>query len=313
MTNKKKYKFIFGPVPSRRLGRSLGVDIVGLKTCTQNCIYCQLGVNGVTTTQRKPYVDVAMVAAELKDKIDDGAQADFITISGSGEPTLNSDIGLLIDQIKEMTDIPVAVITNGTLLNDPQVRTDISRADAVMPSLDAGDEDGFRAMNCPHDSVTFRSLVDGLIAFRSQYKGQIWLEVFFCGGINASDEQVEKMSGIIDRIKPDKIQVNTAVRPTAEKSARAVTPAKLLELAKKLAPDAEVIASFPAKTSSADDKADADRILDLLRRRPCSIEGMSLSLNVTTASVEQAIETLQNNDLLATEEKGGVVFYLLSD
>ena len=166
MSDSKKYKYIFGPVPSRRLGRSLGVDIVGLKTCTQNCVYCQLGVNGVTTTERKAYVDVAIVAGEIKDKLAGGVQADFITISGSGEPTLNSDIGLLIDQIKEMTDIPVAVITNGTLLNDPQVRADISRADAVMSSLDAGDEDGFRAMNAPHDSVTFKSLVEGLVAFR---------------------------------------------------------------------------------------------------------------------------------------------------
>jgi wyosine [tRNA(Phe)-imidazoG37] synthetase (radical SAM superfamily) len=135
-----KYQYVFGPVPSRRLGRSLGVDIVGLKTCTQNCVYCQLGVNGVTTTERKAYVDVSLVAAEVRDKLSSGVKADFITISGSGEPTLNSDIGVLIKEIKSMTDIPVAVITNGTLLNNPQVRKDISRADAVMPSLDGGDE-----------------------------------------------------------------------------------------------------------------------------------------------------------------------------
>ncbi len=311
MSDSKKYKYIFGPVPSRRLGRSLGVDIVGLKTCSQNCVYCQLGVNGVATTQRRAYVDVGMVAAELKDKLAGGVQADFITISGSGEPTLNTDIGLLIDQIKEMTDIPVAVITNGTLLDDPQVRADISRADAVMPSLDAGDEDGFRAMNCPHDSITFRSFVDGLVAFRSQYKGQIWLEVFFCEGINTSDEQVKKIANIINRVSPDKIQVNTAVRPTAEKSARAVSPGKLLELAEKLAPGAEVIASFQEEISSAGDKADAGRILDLLKRRPCSIEGMSLSLNVSSSSVRQVVEDLQSNGQITTEQKGGVAFYIL--
>jgi wyosine [tRNA(Phe)-imidazoG37] synthetase (radical SAM superfamily) len=307
----KKYKYIFGPVPSRRLGRSLGVDIVGLKTCTQNCLYCQLGVNGVTTTQRKAYIDVSEVAAELRDKLADGVEADFITISGSGEPTLNSDIGRLIDEIKAMTDIPVAVITNGTLLNDSQVRVDISRADAVMPSLDAGDEDAFKAMNCPHADLTFKSLVDGLKAFRADYKGQIWLEVFFCEGINTSDDQVENISRIIADISPDKVQINTAVRPTAEKSAIAVSPEKLTEIAGKLGFNAEIIASFPTPAREKNAKADSDKIIELLKRRPCSIEGMSSSLNVTISSVQEIIEDLLNAATVSPQEKGGVVFYIL--
>ncbi|MBW8015482.1 MAG: radical SAM protein [Planctomycetes bacterium] len=311
MTNNKKYKYIFGPVPSRRLGRSLGVDIVPLKTCSQNCIYCQLGVNAVTTIERKAYVDVALVAAELKDKLAGPVQADFITISGSGEPTLNSDIGRLIDQIKEMTDIPVAVITNGTLLNDWQVRADISRADAVMPSLDAGDEDTFRAMNCPHADLTLRSLVDGLMAMRKEYKGQIWLEVFFCDGVNTSDEQVAKIGRIIKGISPDKVQLNTAVRPTSDKSATVVSPEKLSAIAKKLGFNAEIIAGFPATAPEKLDKADSDRIVDLLKRRPCSIDDMVSSLNVSSSSVEEVVAALESKGLIKAEEKGGIVFYVL--
>lgn len=306
-----KYKYIFGPVPSRRLGRSLGVDIVGLKTCTQNCIYCQLGVNGVTTTDRRPYVDISLVAGELKDKLAAGLEADFITISGSGEPTLNSDIGLLIDQIKLMTDIPVAVITNGTLLNDPVVRDDISKADAVIPSLDAGDQEGFLAMNCPHTSLTFKGLVDGLAAFRDQYKGQIWIEVFFCEGINTSDDQVKKISSIIDRINPDKIQLNTSVRPTTEQCAKAVSQERLLEICKKLGPNAEIIASFPITMSAGLGNAQEDRIVDLLKRRPCTIEGMSSSLNVSSVSLQEVIAALLSKSLISTEDKAGELFYIL--
>jgi len=268
-------------------------------------------VNGITTTERKAYVDISEVAAELRDKLSRGLEADFITLSGSGEPTLNSDIGRLIDEIKEMTDIPVAVITNGTLLHDSRVRADISMADAVMPSLDAGDEETFRKMNCPDGDLTFESLVDGLLTFRGEYKGQIWLEVFFCEGINTSDEQVDKIRDIIGRIRSDKVQLNTAVRPTAEKSAIAVSPEKLSEIAGKIGSGCEIIASFPAEILSSSDKIEADRIIDLLKRRPCSIEGMSQSLNVSKSSVQEVLSTLEGDGVVVLEEKGGVVFYFL--
>ena len=141
---KKKYRYLFGPVPSRRLGRSLGVDIIPLKTCSQNCIYCQLGKDAPQTLQRKEYIPIESVLAELKIKIAEGLEADFITISGSGEPTLHSQLGELIDGIRKLTDIPVAVITNSTLLSDRGVRRDCCKADVVLPSLDAGDPETFQ-------------------------------------------------------------------------------------------------------------------------------------------------------------------------
>ena len=199
-----KYKYLFGPVPSRRLGRSLGVDIVPLKICSQNCIYCQLGVNAETTIDRRQYVDINEVLVELKSVVDEGLDADYITLTCSGEPTLNSRIGDLIDGIREITDIPIAILTNANLFFDPQVRAACCKADVVSPSLDAGDTESFKKMNRPHESINFDTFVEGLYKFRDEYKGQIWLEVFFCQGVNTDDEQVGKMREIIERIAPQR-------------------------------------------------------------------------------------------------------------
>ena len=211
-----KRKYLFGPVASRRLGRSLGVDIVPLKVCSQNCIYCQLGINADTTIDRREYVDIDEVLAELKSAVDDGLQADYITLTGSGEPTLNSRLGDIIDGIRKITEVPVAILTNANLFSDPQVRAACAKADVVSPSLDAGDAESFKKMNRPHESINFNTFVEGLCVFRQEYAGQIWLEVFFCQGVNTSDEQVEKMRAIIERIAPDRIQLNTSVRPTVD-------------------------------------------------------------------------------------------------
>ena len=308
---KSKYKYLFGPVPSRRLGKSLGVDIVPLKTCTQNCVYCQLGVNGVTTTERKPYVDIDEVLDELKGRISEGLDADFITLSGSGEPTLNSDIGILIDKIKAMTDTPVAVITNGTMLGIPEAAADICKADAVLPSLDAGDQETFAEMNCPHTGITFEGLVEGLIKFREAFKGQIWLEVFFCEDINTSDEQVKKIKSVINRIRPDKVQLNTAVRPTADSRAKAVSPEKLTQIAEIIGNDAEVIASFPERAEDSRNEIDSETVLSMLRRRPCSIQDISSSLNAAPGKVRAIIEELLERAVIYPDIRDGRKFYKL--
>ena len=176
----EEQKYLYGPVPSRRLGLSLGVDIVPFKVCTLDCIYCQLGRTSEKTMERKDYVDVEAVLAELRAKLVEGLEADFITISGSGEPTLNAGLGQLIEGIKKITNIPVAVLTNGTLLTNQSVRADCARADVVMPSLDAGDDQTFRKVNRPHKDISIENLIAGLCAFRNEFAGQMWLEVFFC-------------------------------------------------------------------------------------------------------------------------------------
>ena len=304
----KECKYLFGPVPSRRLGLSLGVDIIPLKTCTQNCVYCQLGITGALTLERKPYVSVEAVLSELRESITSGLRADYITLSGSGEPTLNSQINEIIEGIKEITAIPVALITNGTLFTDPAVRADCANADVVLPSLDAGDEATFAKINCPHQKVNFSTFVEGLCKFRAQYSGQIWLEVFFCEGINTSHREVEKIRAAVLLIGPDKIQLNTAIRPGADKSVVRVHPDRLRAIATRLGPDAEVIADFSA-TGADSVESDRGSILDMLRRRPCSLEDICNGLGLTENEVKKHLSHLAETGAIISETADDTVFF----
>ena len=236
------YKYLFGPVPSRRLGRSLGVDIIPLKTCTQNCIYCQLGKDAPQTAERADYVSISDVLDELSRKIEEGLAADTITISGSGEPTLHVGLGDLIDGIHRLTDIPVAVITNSTLLYRADVRRDCAKADIVLPSLDAADAETFEAMNHPHPNLSFEELTVGLCRFAHEYHDKLWLEVFFCEGVNTDEASVGHFKELVGRIAPEKVQINTSVRPTVHSSAARVAEEKLHAIAEKLGDHVEVIA-----------------------------------------------------------------------
>ncbi len=224
-------KNFYGPVPSRRLGLSYGVDIVPFKVCTLDCVYCQLGKTTDRTIKRKDYGPIEPILAELREIVAEGLEADFITIAGSGEPTLNSRLGELIDGIKKITDIPVAILTNGTLLYKEDVRADCAKADVVMPSLDAGDEQTFQKVNRPHRDISIENLISGLCAFRDEFAGRIWLEVFFAEGLNTEAEQIAKIKAAIELIRPDKIQLNTAVRPTAEADIKKLDAEKLQAIA----------------------------------------------------------------------------------
>lgn len=308
---RKARKYLFGPVASRRLGRSLGVDIVPLKRCTQNCVYCQLGVDGEQTIERKEYVPIAEVLSELREEIAEGLKADHITLSGSGDPTLNSRLGELIDSIKTLTDIPTAVITNGTLFKVPEVRADCAKADVVLPSLDAGDEEMFSKINCPHSDISFCDLVDGLCKFRSEFSGQIWLEVFFVEGVNTGADQIEKIKAIVQQIRPDKVQLNTAVRPIAEKSVIRVRPEKLRSIAEQLGPNAEVIADFPKVADIADAGSVHEKILAMLRRRPCNMDDICNGLGIGRVEMAKMIDYLEGKGIIESESSGGKIFFRL--
>jgi len=289
----KKYRYLFGPVPSRRLGCSLGVDIVPMKTCTQNCIYCQLGKDAPQTLQRKDYVSIEAVLSELEQKINEGLEADFITISGSGEPTLHSQLGKLIDGIRIITGIPVAVITNGTLLSDPAVRQDCCKADVVLPSLDAGDPETFKKMNHPHADLDFKQFVDGLVRFRNEYTGQLWLEVFFCEGVNTDEASVRNIAELIPLINPDKVQINTSVRPIVHAEAVRVSEQRLNEIAAHLGKSVEVITDFSKQTAPADRPADLQVILETLQRRPCTLDDLCAGLGLSKEQLEAALVNLE--------------------
>jgi wyosine [tRNA(Phe)-imidazoG37] synthetase (radical SAM superfamily) len=289
----KKHRYLFGPVPSRRLGRSLGVDIIPLKTCTQNCIYCQLGKDAPQTLQRKDYVSIDTVLNELEQKINEGLEADFITISGSGEPTLHSQLGELIDGIRKLTDIPIAIITNGSLMSEPAVRQDCCKADVVLPSLDAGDPETFKKMNHPHPDLDFEQFVDGLVRFRGEYTDQLWLEVFFCEGVNTDEASVRNISVQIPRINPDKVQINTSVRPIVHAEAARVSERRLNEIAACLGKSVEVIADFSKHSATTGKAADLQVILETLRRRPCTLDDLCAGLGLSTEQLEPALVKLE--------------------
>jgi len=301
--------YLFGPVPSRRLGLSLGVDIVPLKTCTLDCIYCQLAETNEKTVIREEYVTVEPVLNQLKERLSNGLQADFVTFSGSGEPTLNSSLGELIDRIKEITNIPVGILTNGTLLYLPEVREDCAKADVVLPSLDAADEQTFQKINRPHPDISFKNLVFGLCAFRKEFAGRIWLEVFLLEGINTSPEQIEKIADIIKKICPDKIQLNTAVRPTTDPTVKKVENEKLQQIAKLLGPNCEVVADFLPLSHQKNLQTKAEYVLSILKRRPCSLEDICAGLGIHQAEALKYISHFQHQGIILSEQKDGRIFF----
>lgn len=310
-------------MPSRRLGLSCGIDIVPLKICTMDCIYCQLGKTAQTTIERKDYIPIEPVLAELKEALAEGLEADYITIAGSGEPTLNSRLGELIDGIKKLTNIPIAILTNGTLLSRAEVRADCSKADVVMPSLDAGDEQTFQRINRPYHVISVEKLISGLCAFRKEFSGQIWLEVFFVEGINTGTGQIARIKEAIKLINPDRVHLNTAVRPTADPNIARLSAEKLQEIANRLGPKCEVVADFsPARSgilnkSKSEDLLEphsvinrkAEALLSMLKRRPCSLNDICSSLGISRNEAIKHISDLQHQGIIQSEEKEGIIFF----
>ena len=307
MAEKKKY--VYGPVPSRRLGRSLGVDIVPFKVCTLDCIYCQLGGTSEKTIERKEHIPPEALLAELKERLAQGLQADFITISGSGEPTLNSRLGELIDGIKKITDIPVAILTNGTLLYRQDVRADCAKADVVLPSLDAGDRQAFEEINRPHKDISIENLISGLCIFRNEFAGPIWLEVFLVEGLNTDAEQIAKINNAIKRIRPDKVQLNTAVRPTTCAGIKRVDTEKLHAIAEELGKKCEVVADSSLGLCGKHIKSSAEDVLSVLKRRPCSLNDICSSLGIGRNEASKYVAHFQGQGLIDSEEKDGITFF----
>lgn len=299
--------YVFGPVPSRRLGRSLGVDLVPFKTCTYDCIYCQLGRTTCKTLRRETWVPVELVLRELEEKLD--TQPDYITLSGSGEPTLFSPLDKLIDGIRDLTDIPIAVLTNGSLLAHWQVQWELSLADLVIPSLDAGNAVTFRLVNRPHKGISFDCMLRGLVAFRRRFRRQYWLEVFLLGGYTDFEEEVADLRRCADLIQPDRVQLNTVTRPPAEDRAIAVPRAKLEEIAATFSPPAEVIAEFHSAQAMDVGKADREEILQLLRRRPCSIDDIVGGLGIHRNEVLKSVEHLNTEGVVSESHVGGTRYY----
>jgi len=304
-------KYIFGPVPSRRLGMSLGTDIISFKTCTLDCIYCQLGVTTVKTLERQSFVPKDEVLNELKDFLSgQNRHIDFITLSGSGEPTLSSDIGDIIHQIKSFTNIPVAVLTNGSLLFRDDVRQDLMEADMVAPSLDSITDESFQKVNRPCKGLTEELIIEGLIRFSHEFKGKIWLEIMIVKGINDSLEELKKIAALTHTLRLDKIHLNTVVRPPAEKFAQAVTAEEMKEIITLFDERAEIIAEIDKPVvDTLQHKNMEGEILSLLKRRPCTIEDISNSLGIHRNEAIKYVEKLMISGSIGRVKQGEKWFY----
>ena len=303
------FRHVFGPVASRRLGRSLGVDLVPHKTCPYDCLYCQLGRTTNKTTERREYTPVADLLRELRAKLAAIPSPDYVTLSGSGEPTLHAGIARIIAGVKEMTETPVAVLTNGARLHDPDVQEAIRDADIVLPSLDAGDPCFFEHVNRPHPAITFDRMVDGMVHFRDRFAKPIWLEVFLLDGITALEPAVDQIAHHAARIRPDRIQLNTVTRPHAEGMALAVPPQVLAGLAERFEPKADVIADLGERGTGPQTDVAAEEILALLRRRPCAPDEIARGLGAHPLVVLKHLDKLLHQNRVALRAEGGRFFY----
>lgn len=294
---KRSIIHVYGPVPSRRLGFSLGVDILPLKTCSLDCIYCQLGPTSEKTVQRKEFYAQSDIISQIKGALSTGQRIDYITFSGSGEPTLNIHLEELIKEIKKITAIPVAVLTNSTLFPQKEVRRVLLEADQVIPSLDAVTQDTFEQLNRPHPSLHIDTIIESLKAFRQEFKGSLWLEVMLVKGINDLPSHIQKLKHVIAEIKPDKIQLNTVVRPPSEISALPLSSGELKKIRNVLGGNCEIIASFKDKDQIPSSAETGEAILTLIKRRPATLSDMASSLGRHTN------ELIKHLDLLLSEGK----------
>lgn len=307
-------RYVYGPVPSRRLGRSLGVDLVPLKTCSYDCLYCQLGPTSSPTTERREYAPVRDVLSGLHVMLSSGSAPDYISLAGSGEPTLHSGIGEIIRGIKAMSAVPVAVLTNGSLLWREDVQHDLLQADLVLPSLDAGDEAMFRRVNRPLGGLSFEQMVGGLASFTRQFSGEVWLEVFLLGGLTAEPHEARKIAALVRRIAPTRVQINTVTRPPADPSVRRVGLKALGELASLFPGDVDIICdtAWSHAPSGAVPAATRDDILAMLARRPCTAADVANGLGVPPNEAIKHLDALLSEGVVGPSVVDGRCYYTVA-
>ena len=303
------YKYLFGLVPSRRFGRSLGVDLNPYKTCSLDCVFCQLGRTTEKRVIRQEYVPTDMVLSELEEWLKRDDRADYITLSGSGEPTLHSRFGEVLEFIRKSSAIPAVLLTNGTMLHLPEVRDAAACANVVKVSLSAWHQTSYVWMNRPHPELRFDQLIEGQKVFRAQFKGQLWMEVFLVGGINSMPDDVQKIATLAQEIGPDRIHLNTAVRPPAEDFAAALSKERMESLTHLFHPTAEIIADFRAKHADHI-QTNQETIFSMLQRRPCTADQIADIFGMHLNEVSKYLGSLIRNDQIRTERKNSTVYYV---
>jgi len=306
------YKYLFGPVPSRRLGMSLGIDLVPKKVCSLNCVYCEVGETTKLTLDRMEYVKYDKVIAELKQFMSNNPKIDYITFSGSGEPTLNSRIGDVMNFIKKnYSEIKTAVLTSGALLFDKKLRTELLQADVILPSLDAASQKAFAKINRPNSRLKIETYIQGLIDLRKEYKGEIWLEIFLLKNYNDSKEELDLLKKAILKINPDTVQLNTLDRPGTITGLIPLSKNELQEIVDywKL-PHVEIIASPPERTAIESYSGDIETaILETIARRPCTLDDLHTILGIHINEINKYLGALEANNKIETVQLERGAFY----
>lgn len=310
------YKYLFGPVPSRRLGMSLGVDLLPLKTCTLNCIYCECGPTTNLTLERREWVPIQKVIQELDDYFTSHPLPDFVTFAGSGEPLLNTGIGKIIFHLKRELQLPVkiAILTNGTLLSVDDVQEQLSAADLVIPSLDAATVKAFKNINHPHPSLQLEEIKKGLKKFKSSFAGELWIEVFIVPGINTAQEELLALKESIQIIAPNKVQLNTLDRPGVIRDLQPASKEELEQIVNFLdLPEVEVIArQRTRKDNSAYRKDWEAAILETIERRPCTLEDLRAILGLHLNEINKYLSELSESGQICCQVQPRGIFYYLS-
>lgn len=308
----KKFKYLFGPVISRRLGISLGVDLLPPKTCQFNCVYCEAGATTNLIPERKEFFPLDEVKADIDKFLQERPDIDYLTFSGAGEPTLYLRLGELIDWLKEKHSAQkICLLTNGILIGEGNIPEELKNLDLIVPSLDAADENSFKKINRPHRGLSLAKLVNSIKNFRARNKSQMWLEIFVVPGLNDSDAEIAKFAEIVREIMPDKIQLNGLDRPGVEKFVLKPN-AEILEKFEKtlslIAPTEIIVRNInSAKIANLyEDKTDS--ICRLVERRPCTIEEIKKIFSINSEECDKIIDQLLNSNKYILEKMPDGVF-----
>lgn len=307
-----KYKYLFGPVPSRRLGVSLGIDLVPLKTCTLNCIYCECGQTTELTNVRKEYVPLDKVLEEIKDCLATSPHLDYITFSGSGEPTLHSGLEKVVSFLKDLyPQYKICLLTNGTLFSSTALCTAVKDFDLIIPSIDAASEKIFQEINRPHTEIKCKDMLSGLIKLRNSYNGTIMIEIFIVPGLNDTPEELKVIKEALNKIKPDRVQIGTLDRPGTESWVKAADEDKMKEIRDYLDP-AELIGDFRCReTVSSFNSSLNEQIIQTINRRPCTIKDLIQITGSHQAEIQKYINHLLSSGTIEVDRKARGSFFKL--
>lgn len=300
---------VFGPVPSRRLGMSLGVDLILPKTCSLDCIYCEAGPTTLHTSKRDRFRDPEELLTQVKQRLAELEKPpDYITLAGSGEPSLNLDMGYVLTELKKLSPAKLAILTNGTLATDPEVRKEMCLADTLIPSLDAVSPEVFRRVNRPVKGLDIKEIIEGVAQLSREFKGELILEILLVEGVNDHAEEIKGLVEAAAYINPSKVQLNTVVRPPALESAGPLSDQRMQEIAALFTVPTEVC-SLPANQSGKDSGNLAEEIVEMTKRRPCTLEDIVGMTGLERPRVQEMLARLKLEEKVLVEQFGDKAFY----